>query len=329
MVTVIIPTTARPDMLRTALASVAGQTAAGSIDCVIVSENAGDARSASVCKEFPGLPIHYIYRQPPLPALGHADALLSTPSTSAFTAILHDDDWWLPAHLEHALAALQSTPDACVYFSSFFEVISESSTLKCDSNLMMWTGAGFPKLGELWSLSPKQGLLACLAGTPGRYSTLVARSAPLAAAAHVYRLDNPFDNDRMLTIALLQVGGLVFRPIPDVCIRTHATQENRQFSLAEIHARMTGTTEWLFSRSENLGINLAGEISQSIRQCPTAHQAELLQLLGTPWCGGPLSRRGVFLGPASADRPPAWKRWLAGLTPPLVLGVWRQLRKRG
>jgi glycosyltransferase involved in cell wall biosynthesis len=63
---VVVPTAARPAYLRTALKSVANQTAADNILEVIVSENLSDKTSQGVCEEFPSLPIKYVFRNPPL-----------------------------------------------------------------------------------------------------------------------------------------------------------------------------------------------------------------------------------------------------------------------
>jgi hypothetical protein len=64
MINVIIPTASRPQMLRTALQSVAAQTAVDEIDRVFVSENGGNRESEKICAEFPALPITYIFRTP-------------------------------------------------------------------------------------------------------------------------------------------------------------------------------------------------------------------------------------------------------------------------
>ncbi len=64
MISILLPTAARPEMLRTALQSIAGQTALGQVGRIFVSENGSDKRSGEVCASFPGLPITYLYRDP-------------------------------------------------------------------------------------------------------------------------------------------------------------------------------------------------------------------------------------------------------------------------
>src|ERR1700685_1735631 len=99
MVTILIPTAKRPDMLATALRSVSEQTAVNEIAEVIVSENAGDSRSREVCQQFPGLPIKYIFREPQMLAVEHFSILKKAHWSGEFTVMLHDDDWWTPDFL--------------------------------------------------------------------------------------------------------------------------------------------------------------------------------------------------------------------------------------
>ncbi|WP_438482699.1 glycosyltransferase family A protein [Oleiharenicola lentus] len=328
MITVVIPTTARPKMLETALRSVASQTALSQIKEVLVSENAGSRASEAICRKFAQLPIRYVFRDPPLKALAHAKAYAQAAS-AAFTAILHDDDWWSPQHLANGLRAFEKNPDAAVYFSSFFDVTGESAPLKCDSNLMMWFGGGFPAMMQPWALTRAEALLACIPGTPGRYSTLIARTEALRASTYVYDLDNPFDNDRLLIVALLEHGSLVFQPLPEVFIRTHPSQDFRTFSLSDIHAHMERTTEWLFKKSAALGVSLDSEFAQRVARCPSEHRTAVMEMLSYPWCADPLNRRGLL--PASQAEKKlessSVKHLLRELTPPLLPKLVRKLRR--
>ena len=106
MVTIIIPTASRPGMLRTALESVANQTAVSRIGQIFVSENGGSRDSEIVCARFPSLPITYQYREPTTPPLEHMQILMRECLHGELTAFLHDDDWWTPTHLASALAGI-------------------------------------------------------------------------------------------------------------------------------------------------------------------------------------------------------------------------------
>ena len=70
-VTVVITTIGRPDFLRTALQSVRNQVNRDVIGEVVVSENKGDRRTEQVVREFPDLPIRYLFREPSLPIVEH------------------------------------------------------------------------------------------------------------------------------------------------------------------------------------------------------------------------------------------------------------------
>jgi len=326
MVTVLIPTTARPHLLRTALASVARQTARNRIGEVVVSENAGDPRSAEVCAEFPQLPITYVRRDPPLPALGHATVLFSRETPSTYTAVLHDDDWWQPDHLAQALAALDANPGASVYFSSIYHVTGESSPLSCDSGFKFWFGADYPVLDDLWVLPAPAAALACLLGTPGYYSALVARTAALRASVHVFDLGNPYDNDRLLLIALFRLGTVLFRPYPAVFIRAHPGQDQRTYEQDTVNRHMSFTTSWLFDQSKEAGFDLGALIEARIERCPAAHRETLFWHLSWEWCHRVLAERGI-MPPAlanylAAHRPRSRLRKIAGeILPPALLSA--------
>jgi len=256
-------------MLRTALRSVLAQSARDKIDVVVVSENGGAKESEEVCNEFPGLPIHYVFREPALQPIDHGRVLLSEGSRTAFAAILHDDDWWSPHHLEAALAAFEANPEAAAYYSSFFEVSGESAILQCDHNFAFWFGAGFPALTSNWRMGSEQVLLSCLLRTPGRYSALVARTEALRrASAAVYATGNPFDNDRMLTMQLSTEGPLLCNPVPGAFIRTHDSQDSRSYGQEEQVARLSKTTDWLIQTAGKELVWLARRFANTADQCP-------------------------------------------------------------
>lgn len=316
---VLLPTAGRPDMLRTALASVAAQTARDSVVEVLVSENRGDPRSGEVAARFPGLPIRYVLNEPALAPLAHAKALFTRDTRAAYTAILHDDDWWSPRHLETALHAFERHPEAGLYGCGFYHVSGENSPLTMEPDLMMWFGAGMPAGAGPWKLSSAETLLASLPGTAIRYSTMVAPSRLIQKAAWVYDLENPFDNDRLLIRALTAGQGAVFNPCPEVFIRHHPGQDVETFRLEAIHRHMTGTTERLLTAAAETGLRVGEELAARFANCPAEHRAALVALFSYPWVFHPLSSRGLL--PFAADqapRPAAWRRLARELTPPAL-----------
>ena len=105
-------------MLRTALRSIAAQTALSAVGEVVVIENLSNRESGRVCQEFPQLPISYVFRDPPLPpgsVAASRDALGRIHSERM--AILFDDDWWMEQHLESAIKSFDQRPDVVASYA--------------------------------------------------------------------------------------------------------------------------------------------------------------------------------------------------------------------
>src|SRR5580704_5194067 len=117
---VIITTRDRPEMLGDALISVRRQTRREAIGQVIVSENGLTDGSRGVCKEFSDLPVQYVKQEPPVSSLMHLKAIWHHVE-GPYVAILHDDDWWMPDHLENALNALDGQSECVATFSNFLD----------------------------------------------------------------------------------------------------------------------------------------------------------------------------------------------------------------
>jgi len=326
--TVVIPTAGRAHLLRDALASIARQTALRRVSCIHVSENAGYPESEMVCREFPELPIHYTLRAPPLTSAAHFVALFKEVETP-FTAMLHDDDWWAPHHLEAAMAGLENDASSSACYSGFFEPHGSSAPLYCENNLMCWAAAGFPPLAGTWTLPLIQTALASLPGTPLRYSTLVARSAALKASTHIFDLGNPFDSDRMLGIALSLHGNVVYQPVPSTFIRLHSGQDARNYDDAATYRHMHCTTRWMLDLVRRQGGDMQTLLAERIATCPPIQKAELLQRLRRPVCIDGLREENCI--PPELDRfDRTWRRLRVGRVlrdwlPPAITNLARRL----
>jgi len=227
MIKVVIATCNRPEMLRTALQSVAEQTIRSQIASVVVSENGGNKESAGVCAEFSNLPISYFFRDPPLPPIEHARILFSDNPREKYTAILHDDDWWAPRHLENAFNALESNPHCSATFSNYFGS----------------PGPGFPYYGNdwlwfVWAASPHEFyrsnieldkikvLIACLLNTAFHYSTVLGHSARIECAINnTVSAGNSYDNDRIFPVFLAERGPVYFLNEATCFVRRHREQD--------------------------------------------------------------------------------------------------------
>jgi hypothetical protein len=284
MISILLFTASRPDMLRTALHSIASQTALNHITEVIVSENGGDARSGAICADFPSLPITYILREKTVLPIEHAKELFSRNLKGEFTAMLHDDDWWTADHLEKALKGLKAHPSASAYYCSYFKVFGESSPLGCYDNLFFWFGAGYPAIDTLWVLNQNAVLLASLLGTGAIYSSLVAKTTALRQAARIYDEKNTLDNDRMFALALAQQGQLLYGPNPQVYYRTHAGQDTRTYAMRQRATQMSWTTSWLIEQSGG-DWKMVGELfAAQILKCPEYSLPLIREWATKPWC---------------------------------------------
>lgn len=284
MVGVIIQTANRPEMLRQALQSVAAQTGRESISAVYVSENGGNRGSQKVCADFTDLPIVYAFRDPQLSPVEHTAVMMNEALVHEYTAILHDDDWWMPDHLSNALNALHAHPGAVAFCASWFAVSGESSNLKCDPDALFWVAAEFPKLQATWEITPFQVRFAALLATPTEFSSMVIRTDVLRLSKKVFSLGNDFDVDRMLIVDLASHGSLAYRPYPDVCKRFHPGRDANNFSVIFQIDRMSETTRWIMS---NAGADVPGLVSHFSRLkdiCPDHLRGQLFNQFEMPWC---------------------------------------------
>ncbi len=113
-VTVLIPTFNRRDYLKQALDSVFAQTFKD-FD-VLVSDNGSLDGTEELVRGYlenhPNLQYHRFPRN--MGPAANGLYLLRAPEAE-YVAILHDDDYWLPNHLEDAMGALSGTDNAVLY----------------------------------------------------------------------------------------------------------------------------------------------------------------------------------------------------------------------
>jgi hypothetical protein len=230
MIKVLIATCNRPDMLKTALQSVADQTIYSQIGSVVVSENGGNRQSSSVCAEFPSLPINYFFRDPPVAPLEHARILFSEATTEKYTAILHDDDWWAPRHLEIAFNALESNPHCSATFSNSFASIAPKYPYEVDSRIwFLWAAVPSEFHHSLIELDISKVLIASLLNTTFHFSTSFCRSIDFVVAGkQMVSTKNSFDCDRTFPVFCAEKGPILFISEPTAYIRQHDAQASRR-----------------------------------------------------------------------------------------------------
>jgi len=285
VVTVILPTAARAGLLPIALQSIADQAALSKISRIFVSENGGDRASEAVCADFPWLPITYVFRDPAVTPLQHAQLMMKEFLQGEVTFILHDDDWWLPHHVENALAALEAYPDAAAFGANF--AIYQGSKIRYeDTEIPAWFGANFPPAAPVWRLSTTNVLLASILGLVVHYSCMAVRTEALRASAYVFDLGNNFDNDRMILCALAQQGALLFGMEFTVGIRVHEVRDTERFGQEERQRQLAETTAWMVGLSRKPWSLIASLFVQRLALCPHEKtRKELIrQAIIRPWC---------------------------------------------
>jgi len=269
---VLIPTANRAHYLETALESVARQTARDRIKEVRVMENGGDRRSEALCARFSDrLPVRYVFREPSLTPLEHGQVIAEEVYPCRYIAILHDDDWWSPAYLDSSLKALEVN-GAVACHSAYFNTLGEKGPLSCDGNYLFWLASGFQPTTQDWVLDLSAVLVANLAACPGHYSTMVTEAQAYRECAYTLRMDNEFDNDRLITVALARKGRTVHRPVPSAFIRQHGTQDKRRLPDQRQKQLCMRTTVWLFEVAKENRIDLIKNFGDLLDACPVVHR---------------------------------------------------------
>jgi hypothetical protein len=234
-------------MLREALNSVSGQTKLAMIEKIIVSENGSNRNSGLVCDSFSALPIEYVIQDPPLTSSENGIFLLSR-VTTPLTAILHDDDWWLPNHIETSLLALQAT-HAIASVTNFSEAGSLLHPLTSSYKApRIWAATGFDFSRDQITLSFVQNFLVCLLDSSYHFSTYVGDTNAFHAAIAKSCSDNAYDTDRTFPIYLGDSGPIVFNTQVSAVIRTHPGQDSLRPIYYEVGGSLKAkTTEFLAS----------------------------------------------------------------------------------
>jgi len=280
---VIVPTASRPEFLETALQSISRQTAASEIHEVLVSENLQNRASEAICRKFPELPIRYILQDPPLSQVGHFDYLFRT-ARAEFVALVCDDDWWAPGHLQAALEALVKDGDAVARFSACLYLPSEVDTRGwIFRSPMLWLAAGRPSYCDLWRLRQDQGLATAWLMTPFHTSSIVVRrEALLSAAPHVVR-SHVYQADRTLHARLATTGRILYDPIVDTFVRWHPGALTQRLASAERESAYRECTEQIYKLSFEHGIDPVSAWHAYLSDAPEGMAEEL----------GPVFRRAL------------------------------------
>jgi hypothetical protein len=335
MLSVMIATRDRPTYLREALESVRRQTARAAITRVVVSENSLNNESRGVCAEFGDLPIVYVQQKPPVSSIIHFRNMWPLTQTP-LVAILHDDDWWAPDHLEMACAALKADPGCAAVYSNFYETFSqESCAWVSEVSWMAWLASGCDFSKPVVYFDPPSVMSCCLLNAALHYSTVVGRNEAMKDACfqNVAR-GNDFDNDRTFPVYLSSYGRVAYLTKPDTFIRQHPFRHAwdpvhlyRHFEIAR------ETTRHLLSTRGDTVVVSAARINETLARL-APREAEIVwrtlnNRIREPQKTTLIQECGVNLGVApspSKSWQVAIKDILRQLCPPMLWAYARQLR---
>ena len=263
---VFIPTCNRPTMLRTALFSVANQTAIDQVSEVIVIENGLCRESKAICDEFPNLPINYLFRETPLsPGIESIDDAMKY-IHGDFLAILFDDDWWLESHLERAMGSFTMWDNVIASYANCITTSGEQSPFSgffCQFN--PWFAATEKQKLDRWQFSLADLLVANLISTAFHFSSLVVTREVWMHSIEVIRDGNPYDIDRLLAVEFGKFGSVIADHIPSVVVRMHPGQEAIRLIGDEGQKWWDCTTKKLTKLASERGIDIKQEFMKRLR----------------------------------------------------------------
>lgn len=306
-ISVVVPTANRPGLLPNTLRSIARQSALDQIDEVIVSENLGCVETGLVCDRFPELPITFIMQDPPLGVLDHV-AFLLTHARSEFVAMICDDDWWTPNHLENALRNLNGMPSASAHLSCYVAAGSELPT----TGIFWGAGATWLAAGRTDPIEPFVLDLACVtalcwAFTPFTFSSLVARRDALPAAVEALRSSpHTYYADRLLYPGLAKRGPIVYEPLVDTYYRAHVGNWQSDQDELMLQSLLRDASEHVYGSAMQAGIDPPALWREYLTDVPPAVLSDVSDLLRGQLGPELLAQHGLepLLTPLEVPAPP-------------------------
>jgi glycosyltransferase involved in cell wall biosynthesis len=337
MVSILLATRDRPQYLREALESIQRQTARRAIAQVVVSENGSNDESKEVCARFNDLPITYVKQKPPVPAIQHLKVMWEMVRCPV-VAILHDDDWWAPEHLETALAALVADRDCVAVYTNWYETFGPHSPFWIpEVAWMTWMAAGCVFKDQAAYLDQENTMLTCLLNASLHYSTVVGRSEPMrdALLRNVAR-NNDFDNDRTFPVFLSLHGSVGYIPAPSAFVRQHALRDAWRPEIIYRHFDIANeTTLFLWNNYRELVSRSVEIFNQRLRKLEFQESQAVWSTLNhrvggahlttlVRQCGLELERLLPQSGPPSNS----FKNFIKRLCPPMLWEYAKRLRTR-
>jgi glycosyltransferase involved in cell wall biosynthesis len=137
LVSVVVPTRDRPELLRRAVAAVLGQTYPGPLECVVVFDQSDP--DLPWPEPPPGRSLRLVRNQR-TPGLAGARNSGILAATGELVAFCDDDDEWLPEKLARQVAALLATPSAAVSTTGILVRYRDRTTTRLAPTTMVTHG---------------------------------------------------------------------------------------------------------------------------------------------------------------------------------------------
>lgn len=246
------------------MTSIAAQTAAHRIGEVVVMENGGSRATEEICKEFPQLPVRYVFRDPPITDF-NLKTQLGEPRFR-YAAMLCDDDWWTDFHLDRGLACLEQHPGASAFYCNGYTISADNGPINGLINCFVpWFANDGAAPGDLRTIEFKDVLVASLFATGFHLSSLVCVSAAIPPCLPAFDDANPYDVDRTLSVELSRQGGILFHDTPGVFIRVHPGQDgNATVASGKAAYWFPKNTRRLLALAKDSGIDVRRELAERI-----------------------------------------------------------------
>jgi hypothetical protein len=239
-------------------------------------------------------------------------------------ALLHDDDWWEPHHLEAALRVLNDNATCAATYSSFYHTDGPRFLFQVSHFAwQVWIATKCDFSRQAIVMDDISVLLSCLLNTSFHYSSVVARrEAFWHAYNRVVDTGNTYDNDRTFPVFLSEHGPIGYLTRPSVMVRSHAGQDCLRPEFTENHWQLlNNTTKFLLGAMPDKARQAAERFNAEVRTLQRVHWDRYYHVRD-PFRSTLIEQCGLNLLPN--NHPISVKSILKGLCPPFL---WEAARR--
>ena len=267
LVSVVLPTRGRPELVRRAVESVVGQDYAGDLECFVVHDQE-DANESLVGLGRPGRAVSVLVSSHS-PGLAGARNAGRVHATGALIASCDDDDVWHPSKIRRQVSWLEAHPDVSVVGSGIRLLMPEDRIVEWPGRSALVTKADLlrSRFKELHS------------------STLLCRREVFDEVGG-YDEGLPFgyaeDYDWLLRAAERGPLGVVSEPLADINKRGQSWFRERQATVAE-------GLEYLYAKHPDFQVSRRGD-ARLLGQIAFAHASAGNRRVARQWVARSVKR---------------------------------------